>query len=134
MTSFPHNLVLDSQPCFGLTKSEFLNLYNFLMNKRIFMKLVAKCSAFVSISYQVHVKVCNPIPLNFAVNKEFVGFGLFLFVCLVKALRAHQQFFSHVGTFSWVEPVLSNENECLAQGYNTATLVKFEPATLHSTN
>ena len=29
------------------------------------MKLVAKCSASVSLSYQVHVKVCNPIPLNF---------------------------------------------------------------------
>ena len=28
------------------------------------MKIVAKCSAFVSLSYQVHVKVCNPVPLN----------------------------------------------------------------------
>ena len=28
------------------------------------MKLVAKCSAFVSLSYQVHVKVYNPIPLS----------------------------------------------------------------------
>ena len=28
------------------------------------MKIVAKCSAFASLSYQVHVKVCNPIPLN----------------------------------------------------------------------
>ena len=28
------------------------------------MKLVAKCSAFVSHFYQVHVKVYNPIPLN----------------------------------------------------------------------
>ena len=27
------------------------------------MKLVAKCLAFVSLSNQVHVKVCNPIPL-----------------------------------------------------------------------
>ena len=27
------------------------------------MKLVAKCSASVSLSDQVHVKVCNPIPL-----------------------------------------------------------------------
>ena len=26
----PTNLILDSQPCFGLTQSEFLNLYNFL--------------------------------------------------------------------------------------------------------
>ena len=30
MTSFPHNLVLNSQPRFGLTQSEFLNLYTFL--------------------------------------------------------------------------------------------------------
>ena len=43
MTSLPHNLVLDSQPRFGLTKSEFLNLYNFLINQRIFIKFVAKC-------------------------------------------------------------------------------------------
>ena len=28
------------------------------------MKLVVKCSAFESITYQVHVKVCNPIPLT----------------------------------------------------------------------
>ena len=32
MTSLPHNLVLDSQPRFGLTQSQFLNLYNFLIN------------------------------------------------------------------------------------------------------
>ena len=57
MTSFPHNLVLDSQPRFGLAPSEILNLYNFLINKRIFMKLVAKCSAFVNLSYQELVKV-----------------------------------------------------------------------------
>ena len=43
MTSFPHNLGLDSQPRFGLTQSEVLNLYNFLINKRIFIKFVAKC-------------------------------------------------------------------------------------------
>ena len=32
MTSLPHNLILDSQPCFGLTQSEFLKLYNLLIN------------------------------------------------------------------------------------------------------
>ena len=65
MTSFPHNLVFDSQPRFGLTPSACLNLYNFLINQRFFMKLVAKCSPSVSLSDQVHVKVCNPIPLKF---------------------------------------------------------------------
>ena len=95
--SFPHNLVLDSQPRFGLTQSEFLKLYNFLMNKRIFMKLVAKCSAFSGFSYQVHVKVCNPIPLTFAVNKERSPLNLWVLVCFclfvwVKALHARQQF------------------------------------------
>ena len=30
---------------------------------------------------------------------------------LVEALRPGQHFFSHVGMFSWVKPVLSNENE-----------------------
>ena len=64
MTSFPHNRVLNTQPRFALALSEFLNRYNFLMNLQIFMKIVAKCSAFVSLSYQVHVKVCNPIPLS----------------------------------------------------------------------
>ena len=29
----------------------------------------------------------------------------------VKAFRPSQQFFSHVGTFSWGEPVLSNEDK-----------------------
>ena len=33
------------------------------------MKLVAKCSASVSLSDQVHVKVCNPIPLRTAEEK-----------------------------------------------------------------
>ena len=28
------------------------------------MNLVAKCLAFVSLSYQVYIKVCNPIPLT----------------------------------------------------------------------
>ena len=64
MTSFPHNLVLDSQPRFGLTPSECLNLYSFLINRLVFMKLVAKCSASLSQSDQVYVKVCNPIPLR----------------------------------------------------------------------
>ena len=61
--SFLHRLVLDIQPRFGLTSSEILNLYNFLTNWLIFIKIFAKCSAFVSLSYKVHVKVCNHIPL-----------------------------------------------------------------------
>ena len=64
MMAFPHNLVLDSQPRFGLTPSKCFNLYNFIINQRVFMKLVAKCSASVSLSGQVHVKVYNPIPLK----------------------------------------------------------------------
>ena len=32
MKSFPHNFVLESQPRFGLIQSEFLNLFNFLIN------------------------------------------------------------------------------------------------------
>ena len=50
--SFPHNHVLDSQPRFCLTQSEFSNLYNFLINVQIFMKCVAKSSAFVNLSCQ----------------------------------------------------------------------------------
>ena len=63
MTSFTHNLILNSHPRFGFTQSEFLVLHKFKINKRIFMKIDAKCSAFFSPSYQVQVKVCNPIPL-----------------------------------------------------------------------
>ena len=40
----------------------------------------------------------------------FCDFVHFRFVW-VEALRPSQQFFSHVGTFSLVEPVLSNEDE-----------------------
>ena len=36
------------------------------------MKLVAKCSAFVSLSYQVHAKICNHIPLS-CKFQEFFG-------------------------------------------------------------
>ena len=64
MKSFPHSLVLDSQPRFELIPSNFSNPYNFLINQPIFMKNVAKCSAFECLSYKVHVKVCNPIPLK----------------------------------------------------------------------
>ena len=75
--SLPHNLIWESQPHLGLKTSEFLDLYNFLKNWWIFKKIVAKCSAFVSLSYQVHAKVCNPISLtlcivgNFALVKFF---------------------------------------------------------------
>ena len=61
---FPHNLVLDSQPRFELTQFEFLNLNNFHINWPMFMKIVEKCSDFVSLSHQVQVKVCNPTPLT----------------------------------------------------------------------
>ena len=40
--SFPHSLALGSKPRVGLTQSGFLNLYNFLMNKQIVMKIIAK--------------------------------------------------------------------------------------------
>ena len=80
MTSFPHNHVLDSQPRFGLILSQCLNLYIFLISQRVFMKLVAKCSASVSLSDQVHVKVCNPISLKdlnfyyYIINKTYLMF------------------------------------------------------------
>ena len=76
MTSFPQNLVLDSQPRFGFTPSDFLNLYNFLINYRIFMRIVAKCSAFLSLAYQVHVEVCNPIPLSNSTLPPLFGYKM----------------------------------------------------------
>ena len=56
MTLFPHSLVW--------TRSEFLNLHNFLINWLIFIKIVAKCSAFNSLSYKEHVTVNDPIPFK----------------------------------------------------------------------
>ena len=41
------------------------------------MKIFAKCSAFISLFYQVHVKVCNPIPLiyKFMTYKYIIKFS-----------------------------------------------------------
>ena len=80
LTSFPHNLVLDTQPRFGLTQSEFLNNHNVLINLRIFMKIAARCSAFINLSYKVHLKVCYLISLNVLFNYFLGVFLLFLFV------------------------------------------------------
>ena len=51
-------------------------------------------------------------------TSEIVALQSSLFVCLfvclfvlVEALCTSQQSFSHVGTFSWIEPVLSYEDE-----------------------
>ena len=37
--------------------------------------------------------------------------ALFCLFVWVEALRPSRQFFKHVGTFSWVEPILSNSEE-----------------------
>ena len=42
---------------------------------------------------------------------KFFQLNDFVLFVGVEALRPSQQFFSHIGTFSWVEPVLSNEDE-----------------------
>ena len=63
------------------------------------------------------------------------------FFVWIEALCPSQQFFSHVWTFSWVEPVPSNEEKvsCSRTQHRGAPLVNFEPSTLqsrfwHSTN
>ena len=43
--------------------------------------------------------------------KKFSTISLYSLFVWVKALHPSQQFFSHVGTFSGVEPVLGNEDE-----------------------
>ena len=60
MTSFPHSLVLD----FWAHNIRNLNLYNLLINKLIFMEIVAKCSSCISFSCKVEVKVCYHISLE----------------------------------------------------------------------
>ena len=48
---------------------------------------------------------------NFRKKSFQIMIEIDFFLVRVEALRPSQQFFSHVGTFSWVEPVLSNEDE-----------------------
>ena len=62
-----------------------------------------------------------------------------LFFVGVEALRLSQHFFSHVGIFSWVEPVLSKKDETYCSRIQHRAPVRFDPATLqsrvwHSTN
>ena len=57
--------------------------------------------------------------IKFAIKTTISFYSVFDWV---KALRPSQQFFSHVGTFSWVEPVLSNEDEVSLVRFKTATL------------
>ena len=60
MTSLPPNLVLDSQPRFGLTKSD--------------LKFVAKCLSLQSPSSEFKDNLCNPIPLIFvALGRMFLS-------------------------------------------------------------
>ena len=42
------------------------------------------------------------------------------------ALYPSQHFFSHVGLFSWVKPVLIMKIKCLAQGLYTVPIVGFK--------
>ena len=52
---------------------------------------------------------------------------MFCLFVLVEALHPSQQFFSHVWTFSWVEPVLSNEDEvsCSRTQHYTPAIEEF---------
>ena len=52
MKSFPYSLILDPHPRFGLTSSEFLNLYYFLL----IGQFLSNCSVLVCLSCKVHVK------------------------------------------------------------------------------
>ena len=53
------------------------------------MKSVAKCIAFLSLSYQVHVQICNPIPLNSSTTSILIiYFKIFInFPALLKVFR-----------------------------------------------
>ena len=53
------------------------------------MKIVAKCIDFVSLSYQVQVKVCNPIHLTglFCLGINLTGIRGHYFNCGVKLIR-----------------------------------------------
>ena len=61
--SFPHNLVLDSQPRFGFIQSEFLNPCHFPINWRIFIKFAGKCKSLQPLSFEFVDNLFVPIPL-----------------------------------------------------------------------
>ena len=44
------------------------------------MKIVAKCIDFVSVSYQVQVKVCKPIPLSWIFRMTTISEAIVLFM------------------------------------------------------
>ena len=52
--------------------------------------------------------ISNLFPKSIVLNKFAT---VMIYSVWVEALRPSQQLFSHVGTFSWVEPALSNEDE-----------------------
>ena len=61
------------------------------------MELVANCSAFVSLSYQIHVKVCDPIPLR---GNRYLHMFPPLILLFIPALVKH----SRIGS-NWVNGV-----------------------------
>ena len=66
------------------------------------MKLVAKCSAFIGLSYQVLVKVCNPIPLiSFTYLNTFLVFACALcsLVCLTSKFWSKNVIFFYSSLF-----------------------------------
>ena len=74
-------------------------------------RLLPKCLLFLHLIGVFYIYLSN-FPnwgnIKFAIKSMFSFYSLFVWV---KALRLSQQFFSHVETFSWVEPVLSNEDD-----------------------
>ena len=55
------------------------------------------------------------------------------FVCLIWFFTSQSTIFQlHRDWSSWVEPVLSQDYMCLAQGHNTVTPVRLEPTALRS--
>ena len=79
MTLFPHNLVLDSQPRFGLAQSEVLNLNNLLLNVLAdFHENCCKVSSLQPLSSEFKDNLSNPIPI------------MYLFCCRHANLQKHK--------------------------------------------
>ena len=66
MTSFPHNLVLESQPRFGLTQSEFFKSRLLSYKLADFQKQC--CNVTLSNPFLLNLKIINrnPISLNYS--------------------------------------------------------------------
>ena len=70
--------------------------------------MTSKPDTITIFTHQCMYKIIKNKCIANHLKKQLHCFCLFVWV---EALRPSQQFFKHVGTFSWVEPILSNSEK-----------------------